>query len=342
MSKIRLVSALAGRVCILAAACWIMAGALPLTAQTSADGAGVSVDLGSSAVMHRTGISYPDAARAKGVGGTLIAQVTLDAAGNVTDARIVAGPDELRKAVLQAVLQWHFTREVANGTRQVSVTFQAPPPTGQPALSGAFLSFPRAPGATPAVRMTLQSIDVYGLPDQARAELLASLPAHAGDTLTAEMPSKILAAARQYDEHLNMSIVSADLGGVELALVAPGATVPRRPNAAVPAAATTAGSSVNNVNGPQPPLIRQVQPAYPPLAKQARIQGTVVMKAILAKDGTVQNVTVVSGHPLLLQAAIDAVKQWVYQPTLVNGQPVEVSTQISLNFALADEPPVQQ
>ena len=142
MSKIRLVSALAGGVCILAAACWIVTGALPLAAQTPPDGAGVSVDLGSSAVMHRTGVSYPASALAKRVEGTVVAQVTLDAAGNVTDARVVTGPDELRKAVLQSVLQWHFTREAANGTRQVSVTFQAPPQTGQPALSGRLSSVP--------------------------------------------------------------------------------------------------------------------------------------------------------------------------------------------------------
>jgi protein TonB len=96
------------------------------------------------------------------------------------------------------------------------------------------------------------------------------------------------------------------------------------------------------VSGPQPPLIRQVQPVYPPLAKQARIEGMVALKATIAKDGTVQDVTVVSGHPLLLQAAMDAVKQWIYQPTLLNGQPMELSTQINLNFALPSEPPDRQ
>jgi TonB family protein len=342
MSKTRFVTALAGGVCILAAACWIVAGALPLTAQTAPDGVGVSVDLGSSAVLHRTGITYPAAALARGVEGTVVAQVTLDAAGNVTDARVMSGPDELRKAVLQAVLQWHFTRDAANGTRQVSVTFQAPPPApaGQPAsrvaggLVGMISETP--PGATRTV-LTVKSVDVYGLPDQARAELLASLPVHEGDTLTGDAMSRISAAAKQYDEHLSVTLMSAAGGGMDVAIVAPGAT-PRRPVAA----ATTPGGATSAVNGPPPPLIRQVQPVYPPLAKQARIQGMVALKATIAKDGTVQNVTVVSGHPLLLQAAMDAVKQWVYQPTLLNGQPVELSTQINLNFALADEPPVQQ
>lgn len=82
-------------------------------------------------------------------------------------------------------------------------------------------------------------------------------------------------------------------------------------------------------------LIRKVTPVYPPLAKQARIQGTVRFTAIIGKDGTIQNLQLVSGHPLLVQAAQDAVRQWVYKPTLLNGEPVEVVTQIDVNFTLS-------
>lgn len=82
-------------------------------------------------------------------------------------------------------------------------------------------------------------------------------------------------------------------------------------------------------------LIRQPKPVYPPLAKQARIQGTVRFQAIIGKDGTIQNLQLVSGHPLLVPSAQEAVKQWVYQPTLLNGEPVEVITQIDVNFTLS-------
>ena len=82
-------------------------------------------------------------------------------------------------------------------------------------------------------------------------------------------------------------------------------------------------------------LIHQVKPAYPSLAMQARIQGTVVLQAVIAKDGTVQDLRVVSGHPLLVPAALDAVKLWRYKPYLLNDQPVEVDTQINVNFTLA-------
>jgi protein TonB len=82
-------------------------------------------------------------------------------------------------------------------------------------------------------------------------------------------------------------------------------------------------------------LVRKVTPVYPPLAKQARIQGTVRFTAIIGKDGTIQNLQLVSGHPLLVSAAQDAVRQWVYKPTLLNGEPVEVVTQIDVNFTLS-------
>lgn len=82
-------------------------------------------------------------------------------------------------------------------------------------------------------------------------------------------------------------------------------------------------------------LIRQPKPVYPPLAKQARIQGTVRFQAIIGKDGSIQNLQLISGHPLLVPSATEAVKQWVYQPTLLNGEPVEVVTQIDVNFTLS-------
>jgi len=82
-------------------------------------------------------------------------------------------------------------------------------------------------------------------------------------------------------------------------------------------------------------LIRKVTPQYPPLAKQARVQGTVKFQAIIGKDGTIQNLQLLTGHPLLVPAATDAVKQWLYKPTLLNGEPVEVVTQIDVNFTLS-------
>lgn len=75
---------------------------------------------------------------------------------------------------------------------------------------------------------------------------------------------------------------------------------------------------------------------YPPLAKQARIQGVVVLEAVIGKDGKIQNLRVITGHPLLIKAAQDAVSQWEYKPTMLNGEPVEVVTTVTVNFAFAN------
>jgi periplasmic protein TonB len=82
-------------------------------------------------------------------------------------------------------------------------------------------------------------------------------------------------------------------------------------------------------------LIRKVNPVYPPLARQARISGTVLLQAQISKDGSIENLQLISGHPMLAPAAIEAVKQWKYKPYLLNGEPVEVDTQVQVNFTLA-------
>jgi protein TonB len=81
-------------------------------------------------------------------------------------------------------------------------------------------------------------------------------------------------------------------------------------------------------------LVRKVIPEYPPLAKTARVSGVVHLLGVIAKDGTIQNLQVIGGHPLLTRAALEAVRQWIYQPTLLNGQPVEVIAPIDVNFTL--------
>lgn len=82
-------------------------------------------------------------------------------------------------------------------------------------------------------------------------------------------------------------------------------------------------------------LVRRVNPTYPPLARQARIQGTVILQALISKEGNITNLQLISGHPMLAPSAIEAVKQWKYRPYLLNGEPVEVETQIQVNFTLS-------
>ena len=82
-------------------------------------------------------------------------------------------------------------------------------------------------------------------------------------------------------------------------------------------------------------LIRRVQPVYPPLARSARIQGSVVLSALISKAGTIENLRVLSGHPMLVAAAIEAVRQWRYRPYILNAEAIEVETQITVNFSLS-------
>lgn len=99
--------------------------------------------------------------------------------------------------------------------------------------------------------------------------------------------------------------------------------------APAPAQPVRVGGSVQEAK-----IIRRVLPVYPPLAKAARISGTVKLIGILSRDGRIQELKVIEGHPLLVAAAVEAVRQWVYRPTLLNEQPVEVIAPIDVHFRL--------
>jgi periplasmic protein TonB len=111
-------------------------------------------------------------------------------------------------------------------------------------------------------------------------------------------------------------------------LIANSAALPPPPKAATPARIKQGGQVTAAA------IITQTRPVYPALARQARIQGNVVLHAIIDKEGKVAQLEVMSGHPLLVQSALDAVKQWRYKPTQLNGDPVEVDTTITVTFTM--------
>jgi TonB family protein len=127
---------------------------------------------------------------------------------------------------------------------------------------------------------------------------------------------------------------------------------PAKKTAANPASEHTQPAAANPTPAPKPlhvaadvqaaNILKKVVPTYPPLAKQARIQGKVVFAAIIGRDGAIQSLQLISGHPLLAPGAMEAVKQWLYKPTMVNSQPVEVATQIEINFTLSDAAATQK
>jgi protein TonB len=115
------------------------------------------------------------------------------------------------------------------------------------------------------------------------------------------------------------------------------ATLPRLETAPVKPDFVTPPETLVRVGGAvqSAKLIKQVLPGYPQSARQLRISGTVHLLGIIAKDGTIQRLQVLSGHPLLRQAAIDAVSQWIYRPTFLNGQAMEVEAPIDVIFTLS-------
>jgi TonB family protein len=299
-------------------------------AQTQ-DAPGVQVDVHGATLMHRSGVEYPGPARVKGAKGAVAAEVTLDAAGNVVDARVLSGPEEFRKAVLQSVLAWHFAPEASGARHQVTVTFDAPA-----AVPTARQAFPEVDAVRRGLLeqrppQVIQSIQVAGLSDALRADLLSRTGLRQGDNLTADSASRAMRAIAEFDEHMSFSARSSG-DGVAIVIGTPDAraTVARTSSIQDAPGRIRVGGNVQ-----QSRLIQQAKPVYPPLAKQARIQGVVKLDALIGRDGTVKQLDVVSGHPLLVAAALEAVKQWMYEKTLLNGAPVEVVTQIDVNFTLS-------
>jgi len=124
-------------------------------------------------------------------------------------------------------------------------------------------------------------------------------------------------------------VPGGSMGGVLGSIASAGANVAALPKIATPQRVRVSSGVQSGL------LVRKVQPTYPPLARQARIQGTVVLQAQISKNGDIENLQLISGHPMLAPAAIEAVKQWKYKPYLLNGEPVEVETTVQVNFSLA-------
>lgn len=313
MTKRTLLLPLAAAFATLPLVIGIAAWQFPLRAapQDATDAPGVEVQMGAGKVLHRTGILYPAEALTKHISGTVVAALTLNDKGEVTDASVISGPQELRRAVIQSVLNWHFSNESAPGsTLEISVSFDAGKGPAMPATT-------RNPGflSTKAV----SSFDTSRLSAPLRAKVEAILPP-AGSQVDFR---DLTASLRNIDDHIRTQGKLDKEGNLTLmiGLATQQADAPT---------AIRVGGNVQAQN-----VLTKVVPVYPPEAKQARIQGTVRFNATIGADGTIKDLQVVSGHPMLVQSALEAVKQWVYKPTLLNGNPVEVITTIDVNYTLA-------
>jgi protein TonB len=393
MSKTHLISTLTTGLGILAAACWLVTGVFPLTAQPRVinDAPGVTVNLNGASVLHRTGVDYPFAARQHEVQGTLSVEVLLDANGNVADEHVLSGPDELRKPVLQSLLQWHFTREVAGTTRTVQIQFELPKQDGSAVLGyrngvpitpadavreerggvpGGVIGVPGGvvggvvsgvagggPWGTvldgmpmgapePPVRIhqepgqsivqdstRIANIRVAGLSEQSRMELLSLLPVHEGDELTPPLMANVTTIAKAYDEHLEVRrawMTSGPNSQMSLVISLPGAQAIMPAQTVRPAGFTSTEPRTVVAGAVEATrIVSKVAPAYPTLAKSARVSGVVHLAAIIGSDGLVKELRALGGPALLIQSAMDAVKEWTFEPG-----PTAVETTIDINFTL--------
>lgn len=318
MSKLRLSSSLAAFAAALVLAGWLGVKSFPLQAapQEKIDAPGVTVQAGAVTVLHRAPVVYPKEALAKRIQGTVVVEITLSETGTVADARVLSGPEELRKAALQSVLQWHYDSKSATKT-QATVDFRLPEESRQ--------APPRQNVTPPADFATVERL-LLRVPEPLKQKLDSRLTVHEGDRLTPAFVEALSATLEEVDEHLKMGIqATPDKKSVTITVSLENAAQAESPGK------IRVGGNVQAVN-----LIDKVTPVYPPLAKQARIQGVVRFTVTIGKDGRVLDIQLISGHPLLVAAAKDAVAQWVYKPTLLNGNPVEVVTQVDVNFTLSD------
>ena len=284
---------------------------LRATPQDVVDGPGIEVVSGGSQILHRPGVTYPADALAKRISGDVTIAVNLSSSGEPIDAHVLSGPSELRKGALQSVLNWHFApseQKTVDVVIHYSADKMAPP------------SKPFA-GAGPIERKPypVDSIDLSALPTSLKARVAGANLLQPGELLTQDRFQQVEQSLRGIDDHLRMQgSIRDDKMTVRIALN--GGQAPSR---------IKVGGNAQSAN-----IITKVTPLYPREAKEARIQGTVRMEVTIDREGHVMDIQLVSGDPALVASAMTAVKQWVYRPTLLNGNPVEVTTMVDVNYTL--------
>jgi TonB family protein len=182
----------------------------------------------------------------------------------------------------------------------------------------------------------VKRIMIAGLSDAATQQLRSQLPVREGDTLTPEKYSELRDTVHAFDSHLIVHSLAESSTETAIAIsLNPAVT---QTLATTPRVQVQSATEDIHISGEiqKANVVTQTPIVYPPLAKAARVQGTVTFIANIGTDGTVQNLQLMSGPPLLVQAAMQSVNQWVYKPTLLNGKPVPVITTIEVNFTLAE------
>ncbi|MCB1019708.1 MAG: TonB family protein [Acidobacteria bacterium] len=339
---------------LLAAAAWWGASLSPLVGAPQSlspsieSNEAISVAQGLEGLILPTGGRpplYSPGALLSGIAGGVTLELTLDASGNVVDSRALSGPLELRQEAVRWSLDWRYDTSIQPARRVIAtVSFRLPETAPQMAFS--LLGFNRTLESIdfPAGATVLRSVQAAGI-DPPNPALQARLETYLGRDFAKEpdlaltLHSEIVSLVGEGDSYT--AVHAAVMPGADGAVLVLRQTRrdihlanPQPPSATgappAPPKRIKVGGAVQTSR-----LIRQVRPQYPALARQADIQGTVQLNVVIDHEGAVQSIDVGSGHPLLIPAAVDAVKQWRYKPTLLNGNPVEVEAPVNVNFTLA-------
>lgn len=291
---------------------------------------------GGTGLLHRAPIEYPAEAVENGVQGTVVVEATLNDRGMVTDARVLSGLEPLRRAALKSVLEWHYSLPVQSPV-QVAIDFTLP--ANRSGVAGGTIGTVQDRLQTQAqdtlanrfVNHVIKQILFGGVSPSLRETILGRLPVREGDSIQPDTLAKMRQIVREVDEHLEIRFQTLKKEGGDEVVLTIFNTAPTENLTTAPG-----GQRIRVGGNVQATMVlNYVQPEYPALAKQARIQGVVRLAVVISKEGTVMDIKAESGHPLLVPIAIDAVRQWTYKPTLLNGQPVEVATVVDVNFALS-------
>lgn len=333
MSKLRLVWCYASISAILTLAAWSVFVAFPLIGE-----ARVAAQTQPGYVVNRVPSEYPREARERKIEGTVVVELTFNTKGEITDARVLSGPDELRKAALQSALQGNYGINVARSLQVVMDFKLSAPEPGARQNERRKLEIEKA--AMLAAGKPVTDIRITGLSEPLRGELKQRLQIFQGQKMGEDLMKQIQASVRTVVSGEEFSFVAKPEGDHAVLLVAIGAAFPPPPPPPPPVkqdeqAKFNAGRMRVGGEFLKSNLIQQVPPVYPPVAKEAGIEGVVVLEVEINPEGRVEDVRVVTGRPELTQAAVDAVKQWVYKPTLMNGVPIEVVTTITVNFSIS-------
>jgi TonB family protein len=372
MSKRRLISSYLSIGATLAVATWIAVMVFPLrghpqvrTEETTSqrtvqavpkgavlsDSPGITVDPGGT-ILHRAGVMYPpDAARA-GVAGTVVLELSLDASGNVVDARVVSGPEQLRRTALQSALQWHYEATGAK-TVQASIDFRKSTVTQHPTAGTEAVP----PRPVPDMASWTLRVDLSHLPQSQQDTLRPRLAPLEGRPLTPELHNEAASIVREVEPHATGMRISGDpVSRVQtVTLFVPGdprsAGVPGGVGSGVPGGVSAGVAGTTSMPELPPPpegtarirvggnvqaakLTNKVDPVYPPLAYHARIQGVVRFTVLIDTEGQPKHLQLISGHPLLVQSATEALRLYRWQSTLLNGNKAEVVAQVDVSFTL--------